>query len=135
MLALTKLDGANAKSVATLGSECARVGPRRCLQNSTGRERHGSKSATMRARCMSIKRVDVQQAMREIARFMSEPNEGAWSMLKRLIRHLVGHGRLVPVISERRCVKAPRVDTDSDCAGCVLTRKSKTGTHLFHGVN
>ena len=60
---------------------------------------------------------------------MSEPNEGEWNMLKRLIRHLVGHDRLVQVISEKRYVKAPRVDTDSEFAGCVLTRKSETGAH------
>ena len=66
---------------------------------------------------------------------MSEPNEGAWNMLKRLIRYLVGHGRLVQIISEQRYVKAPRVDTDSDLAGCVFTRKSTRGAHLFHGVN
>ena len=51
---------------------------------------------------------------RQIARFMSEPIEGAWNMLKRLIQHLVGHGRLVQIISEQRHVKAPRVNTDSD---------------------
>ena len=27
------------------------------------------------------------------------------------------------------------MDTDSDYAGCVLTRKSSTCAHLFHGVN
>ena len=37
--------------------------------------------------------------------------------------------------SEQRCVKAPRVDTISDYAGCVLTRKSTTCAHLFRGVN
>ena len=58
------------------------------------------RSATMRASYMSINRVDVQQAVKEVARFMSEPNEGAWSMLKRLVRYLVRHGRLVQVISE-----------------------------------
>ena len=84
---------------------------------------------------MSINRVDAQQARNEIARFMSEPNIGAWNMLKRLIRYLVGRSRSVQVISEQRHVKAPRVDTDSDYAGCVLTRKSTTGAHLSHAVN
>ena len=45
-------------------------------------------------------------------------------MLKRLVRYHLGHGRLVQVTSEQSNVKAPRVDTDSDYAGCVLTRKS-----------
>ena len=89
----------------------------------------------MRASYMSINRVDVQQVVKEVARFMAEPNEGAWIVLKRLVRYLVGHGRLVQVISEQRYVKAPCVDTDSDYAGCVLTRKSTTCAHLFHGVN
>ena len=93
------------------------------------------RSATMRASYMSINRVDVQQTVKEVALFMAEANEGAWTMPKRLVRYLVGHGRLVQVISEQRYVKAPRVDTDSDYAGCVLTRKSTTCTHLFRGVN
>ena len=58
----------------------------------------------MRASYMSINRVDVQQAVKQ-------------------------------VISEQMCFTAPRADTDSDCAGCVLTRKSMTFAHLFHGVN
>ena len=35
-------------------------------------------------------------------------------------------------LSEQRNVKALRVDTDSDNAGCVLPRKSTTCAHLFH---
>ena len=57
-------------------------------------------------------------------------------MRKRLVRYFVGHGKHVQVSSEQRCVKAPapRVDIDSAYAGCVLTRKSTTCAHLFHGV-
>ena len=47
----------------------------------------------------------------------------AWSMLKRLVRYFVNHGRLVQVISEQKYVKAPRVDTDSDYAGCELSQE------------
>ena len=39
------------------------------------------------------------------------------------------------MISEKRYVKAKRVDTDNDYAGCVLTRKNTTCAHFFHGVN
>ena len=84
---------------------------------------------------MSVNRVHAQHAVKEVARITAEPNEGAWIVLKRLVRYLVGHGRLVQVISEQRYVKAPRVDTDSDYAGCVLTRKSTTCAHLFQCVN
>ena len=34
----------------------------------------------MRASYMSINRVDVQQTVKEVARFLVEPNEGAWIM-------------------------------------------------------
>ena len=61
-----------------------------------------------------INRVGVQHAVKEVARFMAEPSEGAWIMLKRLVWYFVGHGRLVQVIAEHRYVKSPRVDTDSD---------------------
>ena len=64
-------------------------------------------SATMRVRYTSINRVDVQQAAKEVARSMAEPNVGAWSVLKRLVSYLVDHGRFVQVISEQRYVKAP----------------------------
>ena len=60
------------------------------------------RSATMRASCMPTSRVDVQHAVKDVARFMEEPNDGAWSMPKRLVRYLVNHGRLVQVISEQQ---------------------------------
>ena len=53
----------------------------------------------MRASYMSINRVDVQQSVKEVARFMPEPNEGAWIMLKLVVRYFVGHGRYVQLIS------------------------------------
>ena len=49
-------------------------------------------SATMRASYMSVNRVVVQQAVLEVARFVAEPNEGVWIMLKRLVRYFVGAG-------------------------------------------
>ena len=134
LLAQMNLDGANAKSVTTPAVKIHEWTPQ--MLTKIDKERTSTfRSATMRASYMSINCVDVQQVVKEVARFMAEPTEGAWIMLKRLVRYFVGHGRLVQVISEQRYVKAPRVDTDSDYAGCVLTRKSTTCAHLFHGVN
>ena len=115
LLAQMNLDGANAKSVTTPAVKIQEWTPQMLKKIDMNRT-PTFRSATMRASYMSINRVDVQQAVKEVARFMSEPNEGAWIMLKRLVRCLVGHGRLVQVISEQRYVKAPRVDTDSDYA-------------------
>ena len=72
-------------------------------------------------RNVNVEVTDTNRAILSV-QIMSEQNAGAWNMLKCLIRYIVGHGRLVQVISEQRHVTAPRVDTDSDYAGCVLTR-------------
>ena len=131
LLAQMNLDGANVKSVTPPAMKMLEWTPQ-MLTNIEKDRASTCRSATKRASYMSVNRVDVQHAVKEVARFMAEPNEGAWIMLKRLVRSLVGQGRLV---QEQRDVKAPRVDTDSDYAGCVLTRKSTTCAHLFHGVN
>ena len=134
LLAQMNLDGANTKSVTPPAIKMQEWTPQ--MLTKIDKDRASTfRSATMRASYMSINRVDVQQAVKEVARFMAETNEGTGTMLKRLVRYLVGHGKLVQVISEQRYVKAPRVDTDSDYAGCMLTRKSTTCAHLFHGVN
>ena len=128
------LDGKNVKSVATPAMKMQEWTPQ--MLTKIDKDRASTfRSATMRASYMSINCVDVQQAVKEVACVMAEPSEGAWSMLKRLVRYLVDHGRLVQVISEQRYVKARRVDIDSDYAGCVLARGSTTCAHLFHGVN
>ena len=128
------LDGANVKSATTPAVKMQEWTPQ--MLTKIDKDRTSTfRSATMRASYMSVNRVDVQHAVKEVARFVAEPNQGAWIVLKRLVRYIVGHGRVVQVISEQRYVKAPRVDTDSDYAGCVLTSKSTTCAHLFHSVN
>ena len=98
----------------------------------TTRQRQSIIVATVRASYMFINRVDVHQATKEMARFMSEPSEGAWNMLKRLIRYLIGHGRLVQVTFEQRHVKAPRVDTDSDLRGmCTHSKQFNRSSSFF----
>ena len=91
LLAQINLDGANVKSVTTPAVKIQKWTPQ--MLTKIDRERKSTfRSATMRASYMSINRVDVQQAVKEVARFMAEPNEGTWIMLKRLVRYFVGHG-------------------------------------------
>ena len=99
LLAQMNLDGAKAKSVTTPAVKIQEW----TLQMLTkiDRDRMSTfRSATMRASYMSINRVDVQQAVKEVARFMEESNEVAWIMLKRLVGSITG-GRLAQVISEQ----------------------------------
>ena len=81
LLAQMNLDGANAKSLTTPAVKIQEWTPQMLNRTSTFR------CATMRASYMSINRVDVQQAVKEV-------------------RYLVGHSRLVQVISAQRYVKA-----------------------------
>ena len=109
-LAHMNLIGANPKSVTTPTVKVQEWTPQ--MLTKLDKDRASMfRSTTMRANHTSI---DRQQAVKEVARFMAEPNEGAWSMLKRLVRCHVDHGRRVQVISEQRHVKARRVDTDRD---------------------
>ena len=118
LLAQMNLDGANVKSVTTPAIKMQERTPQMLTKIDNDRASK-FRSATMRASYMSINRVDVVvvgkeeegRGRRRVARFMTEPSKGAWIMLKRLVRYLVGYGRLVQVISEQRYVKAPHAWT------------------------
>ena len=113
-LAKMKLIGASTKLITT---------PVMKVQEGLDEERALFRRATVRA---SSNCDDAQQAAEERARFMSESNEELCSILNQtqIIRDFVDHDRQMHGISEERKVKVSREDTDSDCAECVLTRKS-----------
>ena len=121
LLALMNLNGANVKSVTTPAVKMQEWTPQ--MLTKIDKDRASMfRSATMRASYLSINRVDVQQAVIGVARFMAEPNEGAWSMLERLFRYFVDHGRLVQVISEQRYEEAPNVPTAITRDSCLPVR-------------
>ena len=59
------------------------------------------RSAAMRLSYLAQDRPDVACATKEIARDMSAPDEAAWTALKRIVRFLLGHRRLVWVFERR----------------------------------
>ena len=68
------LDGANVESVTTPAVKLQEWTAQ--MLTKIDRDRSSTfRSATMRASYMSINRVDVQQAVKEVACFMEEPNE------------------------------------------------------------
>ena len=79
LLAQMSLDGANLKSVTTPAVKIQELTPRMFTKNDRDRT-WTNRSATMRASYMSINRVVVKHAVLEVARFVAEPNEGAWIM-------------------------------------------------------
>ena len=82
----------------------------------------------VRANYLSLDRVDIQYATKEICRDMASPKASSMSKMKRLARYLLGAPR--QMIMFQPCFEeAPEmlVYSDSDWAGCLRTRKSTSG--------
>ena len=81
LLAQMNPDGANVKSVTPPAMKMQEWTPQ--MHTKIDKDRASLfRSATMRASYMSVNHVDVHHVVKEVARFMTEPNEGAWIMLK-----------------------------------------------------
>ena len=89
LLAQTNLDGTNVKSVTTPAMKMQEWTPQ--MLTKIDKDRASTfKCAAMRASFMSINRVHVQLAVKEVACLMAEPSEGARTMLKRSVSMLCG---------------------------------------------
>ena len=86
-----------------------------------------------RAIYLSQDRSDIQYAVKELSRKMSEPKDIGQMALKRLGRYLVGKPRVRTLFEYQGSVR--RLDTyvDTDYAGCRRTRKSTSGGIAFLG--
>ena len=78
-------------------------------------------------------RLDVQQAVKELAREMSSPTNIHWARLKQAMRYLVNKRtstwKFEPTANEAQDNEFIAT-SDSDWGGCVKTRKSTTGIVL-----
>ena len=85
-----------------------------------------------RANYLAADRPDVQYAAKEVCRSMAAPTELSMQALKRLVRYLIGHPRM---IFDFKFQEAERLDcySDTDWAGCPKTRKSTSGGALLLG--
>ena len=63
------------------------------------------RSAAMRCSDLAQDRPDVCYPTKEIARDMAAPDEAAWTALKRIVRYLLGHKRLVWTFVRQRPVR------------------------------
>ena len=89
----------------------------------------------MRCNYLGPDRPDIQYASKECARHMQRPTTQHLEDLKHVVRYLKGHRRLVQTFLQQECIYTVDVLVDSNHAGCQITRKSTTCTHLKHGVN
>ena len=69
-------------------------------------------------------RSDIQYAVKEVSRGMSKPKRRDFRRLKRLGKYLIANKRMVHHYEYQEGVKNLTTWTDSDHAGCKVTRKS-----------
>ena len=89
-----------------------------------GHEASMFRALVARGNYLSQDRSDIQYAVKELARRMSDPEEQDWAALKRLGRYLIRNGRYVQKFGYQGEIS---VWTDTDYAGCLRTRKSTSG--------
>ena len=77
--------------------------------------------------------MDIQYAVKELARSMSAPTEADYEKLKRLGRYLVERPKYVQRFEYQRDVHALNCFTDSNWAQCEATRKSTSGGTIAIG--
>ena len=80
-----------------------------------------------RANYLAQDRVDIQFAVKEIARRMAAPVNRDWLLLKRLARYLLGAPRSITHYCWQNKPTSVQVYVDSDWAGCKTTARSTSG--------
>ena len=94
---------------------------------------HRYRSLTMRARFLAEDRYDIEFSAKELARDMKVPTASSWEKLKHLGRYLLKKPRAVSVMKWQPQVDKLKAMSDSDWAGCPLTRRSSTAVVVCHG--
>ena len=98
-------------------------------QNVKAGGRTASEFRMLAARCnyLEADRPDIQYAVQELYRKMSNPDDEAWMKLKRFARYLKDEGILCYEYVRQEAPLKLTVWSHSDHAGCKETRKSTTG--------
>ena len=92
-----------------------------------GGEEGRYRSLAARANFLAQDRSDIRFAVNDVARGMQDPKLVHWEKLKHLGRYLRGHIRYVNKLGYPGAVRRLDAITDSDHAGCPVTRKSTSG--------
>ena len=84
-----------------------------------------------RANYLAADAPDLMFATKEVCRGMAKPTKQDWHKLQRLGRYLVGSGRTIIRYDWQGHEREITGYSDSDWAGCRLTRKSTSGDSLI----
>ena len=87
----------------------------------------------MRLAFLAMDRTDIPFASKESARGMAGPTERHFNILKRAVRYLISHRACIFVYEQQRWPAQIRLYSDSDWAGCPVTRKSTSGLCVCFG--
>ena len=85
------------------------------------------RSCTMRASYLAQDDPGIGEAVKNLARHMNQPNEANLAALKRLGRYLLKNGRYQQIFEYQQECNKVTAWTDTDYAGCPVTRKSASG--------
>ena len=88
-----------------------------------------------RANYLAMDRPELGYASKELCRDFAKPTKMSWDKLKRLVKFLVGQPRLVMWYGWQTDVHTLDVYTDTDFAGCQVTRRSTSGGIGMRGAH
>ena len=91
------------------------------------------RSAVMRLGFLALDRPDIQFGAKEAERGMARPTVRHQRMLKRCARYLLQARTLTWCFARQRFPRCILVRSDTDWAGCPLTRRSTSGTSVHFG--
>ena len=91
------------------------------------------RSACMRLGYLALDRPELQFTAKECARGMQKPTERHHRLLKRAGRFLLGAPRAVWIWGRQRMPAVLDVYSDTDWAGCPITRRSTSSVVIRHG--
>ena len=91
------------------------------------------RSASMRLVYLSQDRPDLLVLGKELAKGLKRPTQTHLQMLKRGVRYLRSHPRMIHLFPNQKQFTSLELWVDADHAGCIRSRKSTTGTVLHLG--
>jgi hypothetical protein len=130
---IKSLEMTNAKGVSTPGGDEQPWKEQEHAEKLGHHEGRQYRSLVARANYLSPDRPDIQYAVKELCRSMSDPSRGDMASLRRLARYLIDRPRLIWRFDMQDNIGICRAYSDSDWAGCKRTAKSTSGGVLKIG--
>ena len=93
------------------------------------------RSVTASGNYLGHDRPDVQYAIKQCSKSMSNPTENSWESMKKVGRYFISNPRFTQLFKWQNEINAMRVQSDSDWAGDIQTRKSTSGGTIRLGAH